>query len=100
METLGTEATCKPHTAEERAGGEGSDLRAPSLEGEHEGGVGEATKHARERMEEHGEDVGVATEDEDMYNQALGRNTGEEEGGTEMCLNEMGAGLRRRNRHD
>ncbi|KAK3544977.1 hypothetical protein QTP86_031009, partial [Hemibagrus guttatus] len=82
METLGTETRCKPQTAGERDGGEESDCSMPSLEEEHEGGVGGPTEHDKEMKEENDEDVGVATEecDEDLYNEEQGGNMHEEEG--------------------
>lgn len=104
METLGTETRRKPQTAGERDGREESDCSMPSLEEEHEGRVGRATEHNKEMKEENDEDedVGVATEeyDEDSYNEEQGGNMDEDEGVAEMCPNDLGAGLRKRNRHD
>lgn len=102
METLGTETSTKPQTAGERDGGEESDFSMPPLEEEeHEDRVGGATEHDEDIKEEHGA-VGVATAeyDEDLYNEEQGGNVNEEEGGAKKCLDELGAGLRRRNRHD
>ncbi|XP_058273188.1 coiled-coil domain-containing protein 107 isoform X2 [Hemibagrus wyckioides] len=100
METLGTETRRKPQTAGERDDGEESDCSMPSLEEEHGGGVGGATEYDKEMKEEN--DVGMATEeyDEDSYNEEQGGNMDEEEGVAEMCPNDLGAGLRKRNRHD
>ncbi|KAB5541859.1 hypothetical protein PHYPO_G00084780 [Pangasianodon hypophthalmus] len=102
METLGTETSTKPQTAGERDGGEESDFSMPTLEEEHEDAVGGATEHDEEMKEERDEEVGVATEeyDEDLYNDEQGGNMDEEGGVAKMCPDELGAGLRRRNRHD
>lgn len=97
METLSTEMSTKPQTD----CGEESDFSMPSLEEEREDGVGGATDRDEEMKEEHDE-VGVATEehDVDLYNEEHGGNTDEGEGMAKMCPDELGAGLRRRNRHD
>ncbi|XP_053544202.1 coiled-coil domain-containing protein 107 isoform X1 [Ictalurus punctatus] len=97
METLGTETSTKQQTN----GGEESDFSMPFLEEEREDGVGGATERDEEMKEEHDE-VGVATEehDVDLYNEEQGDNTDEEEGMAKICPDELGAGLRRRNRHD
>lgn len=97
METLGTETSTKQQTN----GGEESDFSMPFLEEEREDGVGGATERDEEMKEEHDE-VGVATEehDVDLYNEEQGDNTDEEEGMAKTCPDELGAGLRRRNRHD
>lgn len=99
METLGTETSTKPQAAREKDGGEESDFSMPPLEEEHEDGVGGASEHYKE-MEELDE-VGVATKEDDiLYNEEQRRNMDEEEGVSKMCPDELGAGLRRRNRHD
>ncbi|XP_053506502.1 coiled-coil domain-containing protein 107 isoform X2 [Ictalurus furcatus] len=97
METLGTETSTKPQTN----GGEESDFSMPFLEEEREDGVGGATERDEEMKEEHDE-VGVATEehDVDLYNEEQGGNTDEEEGMAKTCPDELGVGLRKRNRHD
>lgn len=93
------ETSCKQ--GGEREDGEKSDSMPP-LEEEYEGGVSGATKHHKKMKEKHDENVGVAPEeyDEDLYNEEQGGNMDEEEGVAEMYPNELGAGLRRRNRHD
>lgn len=72
----------------------------PSLEEELEDGVGRATEYDEEMKEKHDE-LGVATDeyDEDLYNEEQGGNM-DEEGVAKMCSDELGAGLRRRNRYD
>lgn len=94
METLGTETSTKPQSAGERDGGEESDFSMPSLEEEHEDG---ATGYD----EEH-DKVDMATEEyeEDLYNEGQGENMDEDGGVAKLCPDELGAGLRRRNRHD
>lgn len=94
------ETSTKPQSAGERDGGGESDFSMPSLEEEHEDVVGGAMEHD-DKMEEHGE-VGVSTEehDEDLYNQEQGGIIDKDEGVAKMCPDELGVGLRKRNRHD
>ncbi|XP_053364258.1 coiled-coil domain-containing protein 107 [Clarias gariepinus] len=104
METHGTETSTKPQTAGERDGGEESDFRMPSLEEEHGDRVGGAIEHGKDRMgmeEEHDGVMGVATEDEELYNEGQEEgDSGEEEGVATMRPDDLGTGLRRRNRQD
>lgn len=93
------ETSTKPQTAGQRDGGQESDLSMPPLEEELEDGVGVATEH--DEMKENHDEVGVATDgyDEDLSHEEQGGNT-DEEGVAKMCSNELGVGLRRRNRCD
>lgn len=76
----------------------------PSLEEEHGDRLGGATEHGKERMgmeEEHDYKMGVATEDEELYNEGQEEgDSGEEEGVATMRPDDLGTGLRRRNRQD
>lgn len=97
METLGMKPSTKPQTADERDGEVAHDFSMPTLEEEHEDRVGGATEHDEE-MEVFNK-VGVATteDDEVLYDEEGDMN---KEGVVKMCPDELGAGLRRRNRHD
>lgn len=87
----------KPQTADERGGEVESDFSMPTLEEEHEDRVGGATEHDKEM--EAFDKVGVATKEDDkvLYDEESDKNN---EGVVKMCPDELGAGLRRRNRHD
>ncbi|KAI5624592.1 coiled-coil domain-containing protein 107 isoform X2, partial [Silurus asotus] len=101
METLGSEMNPKPHAAGERDDADESHFNMPSLEGKRKDAVGGAITHDQEIEGGHDDKVGVATEecDEDLYNEKQGGNS-DEEGVAKMCPAELGAGLRRRNRHE
>lgn len=98
METLGTETSTKPQSAEEKDGREESDFSMPSLEEEREDG---ATEYDEELKEAH-DKVGRSIEEyeEDLNNEGQGESMDEEGGVAKMCPDELGVGLRRRNRHD